>query len=70
MGPFSEELQYKRASSIKRLLEQNPGLDPVYKAIWKNHLLNLAHNETTYNFRVKYIYSKMQSRHRGWISYE
>jgi len=70
MGPFSEEMQFKRATSIKRLLDTNPDLDPLYKAMWKKHLLNLALNETTYNYRVKNIYENMKPQNRGWINYE
>ena len=60
MGPYSEEVQFKRATAIKRLLDSNPQLDPLYKAMWKKHLLNLAQNETTYNYRVKNIYQHMK----------
>jgi hypothetical protein len=70
MGPYSEEKQFQRATSIKRLLETNPQLDPLYRAIWEKHLLNLAHNETTYNYRVKHVYSLLQPRQKGWVSYE
>ena len=59
MGPYSEERQYQRAEAIKFLLDNNPDIDPLYRAIWEKHLLNLAHNETTYNYRVKNIYSNM-----------
>lgn len=67
MGPYSEDLQFKRAKAIANLLEDNPKLDPLYKAMWKKHLINLAKNETTYNYRVKNIYQHMK---KGWISYE
>jgi 3-methyladenine DNA glycosylase/8-oxoguanine DNA glycosylase len=60
MGPFSEDRQYQRAESIKRLLDTNPQLDPVYKAMWQDKLKGLALNESTYNFRVKTIYSQMK----------
>jgi hypothetical protein len=60
MGPYSEDKQFQRAVSIQRLLEDNPDLDPQYKNIWQKHLLNLANNETTYNYRVKHIYSQMR----------
>ena len=50
MGPFSEDRQYQRAESIKRLLDTNPQLDPVYKAMWQDKLKGLALNESTYNF--------------------
>jgi 3-methyladenine DNA glycosylase/8-oxoguanine DNA glycosylase len=60
MGPYSEERQYQRAQAIKRLLDTNPNLDPVYKAMWEDKLKGLALNEATYNHRVKTIYSQMQ----------
>ena len=59
MGPYSEEKQLQRAEAIKFLLENNPHLPEDYKSIWKKHLANLALNETTYNYRVKSIYSQM-----------
>lgn len=68
MGPYSEERQYQRATAIKRLLDTNPQLDDVTRAMWEGHLRNLAHNEDTYNWRVKTIYSKMQRK--GVIEYE
>ena len=66
MGPFSEDRQYQRAESIKRLLDTNPQLDPVYKAMWQDKLKGLALNESTYNFRVKTIYSQMQKE--PWVN--
>ena len=60
MGPYSEDKQFQRAVAIQRLLENNPDLDPQYKNVWQKHLLNLANNETTYNYRVKHIYSQMR----------
>ena len=59
----------ERAESIQRLLDTNPDLDPLYKAMWKKHLNNLALNETTYNYRVKHVYSLLKPRHRGWATY-
>ena len=70
MGPYSEEKQFQRATSIKRLLDENPKLDPLYRAIWQKHLNNLANNETTYNYRVKHVYSLLKPKHKGWITYE
>ena len=55
----------ERAESIKRLLDTNPQLDPVYKAMWQDKLKGLALNESTYNFRVKTIYSQMQKE--PWV---
>ena len=59
MGPYSEEKQLQRAEAIRFLLENNSHLPEDYKSIWKKHLANLALNETTYNYRVKSIYSQM-----------
>lgn len=69
MGPYSEEKQLQRATSIKRLLETNPQLDSKYRAIWEKHLLELAQNETIYNYRVKKIYSLLNPKHKGWVTY-
>ena len=60
MGPYSEEMQYKRADAIVSLLQRSPDLPKETIAMWQNHLANLSRNETTYNFRVKEIYSKMR----------
>ena len=60
MGPWSEAKQMERAESIKRLLDTNPQLDPIYKGMWQKHLSNLALNEATYNYRVKHVYSLLQ----------
>ena len=57
MGPYSEERQTARAEAITALLATR--LTPRARQIWTNHLANLARNETTYNERVKQIYSKM-----------
>ena len=70
VGPYSEEKQFQRAKSIQRLLDENPKLDPLYRAIWQKHLLNLALNETTYNYRVKHVYSLLKPKNKGWVSYE
>jgi hypothetical protein len=67
MGPYSEERQFQRAEAITTLLA-NPNLPKETRVIWQNHLANLARNETTYNFRVKEIYSKM--KRQGVIHYE
>ncbi len=59
MGPYSEEMQFKRADAIVSLLQRSPDLPDTVKAMWENHLANISRNETTYNFRVKEIYSKL-----------
>ena len=57
MGPYSEEKQYQRAQAISRLLENNPQLDDITKAMWKQKLTNLCFNEDSYNERVRMIFS-------------
>ena len=69
MGPYSEAKQYQRAVAIQRLLDTNPDLDPLYIAMWKKPLNNLALKETTYNYRVKHVYSLLKPGHRGWVTY-
>lgn len=59
MGPYSEERQYQRAEAIQSLLARSPDLSDHARAIWQNHLANIARNETTYNWRVREIYSKL-----------
>ena len=68
VGPFSEDRQFQRATAIKRLLETNPQLDELTRGMWENKLRNLAMNETTYNYRVRNIYSNM--KRKGLIEYE
>ena len=70
MGPYSEQRQFQRAEAIQRLLDTNPQLDIRTKTMWENHLQNLCKNETTYNYRVKTIYSKLKPRTKGWVTYE
>jgi hypothetical protein len=70
MGPYSEARQFQRAEAIKRLLDDNPELELPYRAMWARHLNNLAMNETTYNYRVKHVYSLLKPRHTGWPVYE
>ena len=60
MGPFSEEVQYKRADSIRRLLDNNPQLDELTRGMWENKLRSLAMTEERYNARVVCIFSKMK----------
>ena len=56
MGPYSEAKQLQRAEAIGHLLEINPQLDPVYRAMWENKLRALSQNEEEYNRRVVGIY--------------
>ncbi len=59
MGPYSEEMQFRRADAIVSLLQRSPDLPKETVAMWHNHLANLSRNESTYNYRVKEIYSKL-----------
>ena len=70
MGPWSVEIQKKRADAIKRLLATNPQLDSYMKGVWQNKLNNLAQNEDEYNQRVKRVYSLLKPKHKGWVTYE
>ena len=56
MGPYSEAKQLQRAEAIGFLLDNNPQLDPVYRAMWENKLRALSQNEEEYNRRVVGIY--------------
>ncbi len=69
MGPYSEAKQFQRAEAIQHLLDNNPNIDPLYRAMWQRHLINLARNETTYNYRVKTIYSNLRPKNQSWITY-
>lgn len=68
MGPYCDDRQYQRAVAIQRLLDTNPQLDELTRAMWERHLRNLSKNETQYNARVKQIYSQM--KRKGMIEYE
>tara|TARA_Y200000002_G_scaffold85756_1_gene68270 strand:+ start:532 stop:744 length:213 start_codon:yes stop_codon:yes gene_type:complete len=57
MGPFSEEKQFQRAKAIEGLLERNPQLDDLTRAMWETKLKNLAMDEGRYNARVRAIFS-------------
>ena len=59
MGPYSEELQQKRRKSLKLILS-NPNISEDMKRIWKQHLHNLAVDETEYNKRVKGVYENVR----------
>lgn len=67
MGPYSEQKQIERAGAIQRLLDNNPNLDPVYRATWERHARNLAVSEEEYNARVRSIYANLK---REVIEYE
>lgn len=68
MGPFSEEKQYQRAEAIQRLLDTNPQLNPETRTMWERKLKELSFNESTYNFRVREIYTQMRNSYtRRWL---
>lgn len=60
MGPFDLSRQHNRAKVIKDLLTKNPNLNPRMKAIWENHLKNIAFTEDEYNSRVVKYYQSIQ----------
>ena len=70
MGPYSEQKQLERAGAIKRLLDTNPQLDDLTKAMWQRKVNALAVTEDEYNARVKEIYSNLKPKNRGWVTYE
>ena len=59
MGPYSEELQQKRRKALKLILA-GPNISKDMKRIWKQHLNNLAVDETEYNKRVKEVYENVR----------
>ena len=68
MGPFSEEKQCQRAEAIQRLLDTNPQLNPETRSMWERKLKELSFNESTYNFRVREIYTQMRNSYtRRWL---
>ena len=54
MGPYSDYAQQKRAERIASVMLQVKDKDA--KRIWRQHLANLANNETDYNARAVAIY--------------
>jgi len=54
MGPYSDYAQQKRAERIASVMLQVKDKDA--KRIWRQHLANLANNETDYNARCVAIY--------------
>ena len=60
MGPYSEEKQYQRAASIKRLRDTNPQLDELTREMWEQKARDIAMTEDRYNARVKAIFSNLK----------
>lgn len=55
MGPYSEELQTKRAKAIQTVLLNKNNSKEVNR-MWKHILDNLARSEQEYNRRVVALY--------------
>ena len=55
MGPFNEDIQYRRAASLGRVL-LNDTIDPEFRTIYEQKLRALARSETVYYERVKAVY--------------
>ena len=66
MGPYCEAKQLQRAEAIGRLLDINPQLDPIYRAMWENKLRALSQNEEEYNRRVVGIYKNHRREVVEW----
>lgn len=67
MGPYSDELQYRRAAAIQRLLD-DPTLSEDARRIWEGHLRGLSRSEEQYNARVRQIWTDMRNRYtEKWI---
>ena len=56
MGPYSEDVQYRRAASLGAVLLETD-IDPDFRKIYELKLRNLARTEDQYLERVKQVYS-------------
>lgn len=66
MGPYSDYAQQKRAERIATVLLKCKDKDA--QRIWRQHLANLANNETDYNARVVKLYGdKKWNRYIGML---
>ena len=66
MGPYSDYAQQKRAERIATVLLKCKDKDA--QRIWRQHLANLAKNETDYNARVVKLYGeKTWNRYIGML---
>jgi hypothetical protein len=45
-------------------------MDDYMKSVWMSKLNGLAQNEDEYNQRVKQVYSLLEPKHKGWVTYE
>lgn len=69
MGPYSEFLQSRRRQIIQKLLDTNPQLDDITKAMWQRHLNNIACSEEEYNARVREVYGNRYTRYTSsWLT--
>ena len=69
MGPYSEFLQNRRRQVIQKLLDHNPQLDEVTRAMWTRHLNNIACSEEEYNARVRDVYGNFFKRYtKEWLT--
>ena len=55
MGPYNEDVQYRRAASLGAVL-LNTGIDPDFRRIYEQKLKTLARSESVYLERVKQVY--------------
>ena len=55
MGPYNEDIQYRRAASLGAVLLE-PTVDPDFRRIYEHKLRTLARSESDYNERVKAVY--------------
>ena len=69
MGPYSDFLQTRRRQVIQKLLDNNPQLDDVTRAMWKRHLNNIACSEEEYNARVREVYGNPYAEYTAsWLT--
>ena len=62
MGPYNEDVQYKRAASLGAVL-LDTGIDPDFRRIYEQKLRTLARSESVYYERVKAVYPMGINRH-------
>ena len=55
MGPYSEDVQYRRAANLGAVLLE-PNIDPDFRKIYELKLRSLARTEEQYIERVKQTY--------------
>lgn len=59
MGPYNEDVQYRRAANLGAVLLE-PDIDEDFRKIYELKLRNLARNETDYLERVKQTYEGLR----------